>query len=138
MRHGRAELASPRPEETTAERRREYLDKWCRAQLLETLPDVMSNWKQRLDSMVPQWTVGRMKTKWGSFNRQSRHIWLNVEIAKKHPDCLEYIVVREMTYYLEGNHGDRFTGLMDGFMPDWRSRRDQLNDAPLAQEDWVQ
>jgi hypothetical protein len=53
-------------------------------------------------------------------------------VAKKHPNCLEYIVVHEMTHYLERNHGERFTQLMDGFMPDWRSRRDELNDAPLA------
>lgn len=82
-------------------------------------------------------TGGRMKTKWGSCNRKTRHIWLNVELAKKHPDCLEYIVVHEMTHYLERNHGDRFTTLVDSFMPDWRSRRDQLNDAPLAQEEWT-
>lgn len=77
-----------------------------------------------------------MKTKWGSCNRESRHIWFNVELAKKHPDCLEYIVVHEMTHYLERGHGDRFSTLMDGFMNDWRSRRAQLNEAPLADEGW--
>ena len=30
-----------------------------------------------------------------------------------------------------------FTKLMDGFMPDWRARRDELNSAPLADERWV-
>lgn len=40
-----------------------------------------------------------------------------------------------MTHYLERNHGERFTALMDDFMPDWRARRDQLNDSPLAHEE---
>ena len=31
-----------------------------------------------------------------------------------------------------------FTKLMDTFLPDWRSRRDELNNAPLADEDWTQ
>ena len=77
-----------------------------------------------------------MKTKWGSCNRESRHIWFNVELAKKHPDCLEYLVVHEMTHFAERGHGEPFTQLMDERMPDWRNRRDVLNDAPLADETW--
>jgi len=69
-------------------------------------------------------------------NRQTGHIWFNLELAKKHPLCLEYIVVHEMTHLLERNHGERYAKLMDAFMPDWRARRDQLNAAPLAAEDW--
>ena len=67
---------------------------------------------------------------------QARPTWFNVELAKKHPRCLEYIVVHEMTHLLEQGHGERFTKLMDEFLPDWRSRRDELNGAPLAHEEW--
>jgi predicted metal-dependent hydrolase len=77
-----------------------------------------------------------MKTKWGSCSPESGHIWFNLELVRKHPDSLEYIVVHEMTHLLERGHGKRFTGLMDGFMPDWRARRDRLNDAPLVHEEW--
>jgi predicted metal-dependent hydrolase len=49
---------------------------------------------------------------------------------------LEYLVVHEMTHHLERNHGQRFTKLMDKFLPEWRSRRDALNEAPLADERW--
>lgn len=124
------------PDGTTTERRRQLLDCWYREQLRTALPDVIAIWEQRLDASVPRWTIRRMKTKWGSCNRETRHIWVNVELAKKHPDCLEYIVVHEMAHYIERNHGERFTKLMDGFMPDWRSRRDRLNASPLAAEAW--
>ncbi|RZT07924.1 hypothetical protein EV649_7855 [Kribbella sp. VKM Ac-2569] len=124
------------PAGTSGECRRELLDRWYREQLRQALPHLIAKWERRLDLSVPRWSVRRMKTKWGSCNRESRHIWFNVELAKKHPDCLEYIVVHEMTHYLERKHGDRFTKLMDGFMPDWRNRRDQLNDTPLGHEEW--
>lgn len=123
--------------DATPERRREVLDRWYRDQLRETLPDLIARWEQRLEVSVPKWTIRRMKTKWGSCNRETRHIWFNVELAKKHPDCLEYIVVHEIAHYFERNHGERFTKLMDGYLPDWRSRRDQLNGAPLAEEVWT-
>lgn len=124
------------PAGTSRERRLEVLDHWYREQLRQMIPDLISKWETKLEVSVPRWSIRRMKTKWGSCNRETRHIWFNVELAKKHPDCLEYIVVHEMTHYLERNHGERFTKLMDGFMPDWRSRRDQLNDAPLGHEEW--
>jgi predicted metal-dependent hydrolase len=125
------------PADSTADRRRENLDQWYREQLREVLPDLIARWESKLEVSVPKWTIRRMKTKWGSCNRETRHVWFNVELAKKHPDCLEYIVVHEMAHYFERNHGERFTKLMDALMPDWRSRRDQLNGSPLAEEVWT-
>jgi predicted metal-dependent hydrolase len=124
------------PPQTSTDKRRELLDRWYREQLRSAISDVIAKLEPRLDVRVPRWTIRRMKTKWGSCNRESGHIWFNVELAKKHPDSLEYIAVHEMTHFIERSHGERFTKLMDGFMPDWRARRDQLNDAPLAHEEW--
>lgn len=124
------------PEGTTSQRRRELLDGWYRAQLRAAAPGVIAEWEPVVGVRVSRWTIRRMKTKWGSCNRETAHIWLNVELAKKHPDSLEYIVVHEMTHLLERGHGTRFTKLMDGFLSDWRARRDQLNDAPHGHEEW--
>lgn len=124
------------PEGASVEQRRELLDRWYREQLREAVPAVVARWEPRIGVRVSRWTIRRMKTKWGSCNRETGHIWFNVELAKKHPDSLEYIAVHEMAHLLERGHGRRFTKLMDGFMPDWRARRDQLNDAPLAHEEW--
>ncbi|MFD4367768.1 M48 family metallopeptidase [Rhodococcus sp. NPDC058521] len=124
------------PADSSAEKRRDYLDKWYRDQLRQALPELIAKWENAFDVAVPKWTIRRMKTKWGSCNRETRHIWFNVELAKKHPDCLEYIVVHEMAHYFERNHGERFTKLMDKHLPDWRNRRDRLNDSPLSDEQW--
>ncbi|MGN7131913.1 M48 family metallopeptidase [Rhodococcoides corynebacterioides] len=124
------------PADTPPDKRRIYLDQWYRDQLRQEIPDLIAKWEQTLDVTVPKWTIRRMKTKWGSCNRETRHIWFNAELAKKHPGCLEYIVVHEMTHYFERNHGERFTSLMDQHLPDWRSRRDRLNESPLSDEQW--
>ena len=120
------------PEGTPAQKRRELLDRWYRSQLRHAVPDVITKWEAVVGAEVPKWSIRRMKTKWGSCNRETGHIWFNVELAKKHPASLEYIAVHEMVHLIERGHGERFTKLMDGFMPDWRSRRDQLNDAPAG------
>lgn len=124
------------PEETTAGERLAVLQRWQREQLRLRVPDLIAVWEPRIDHRVAKWTIRRMKTKWGSCNPSTSHLLFNLELAKKHPACLEYIVVHEMTHLRESRHGERFTGLMDHYLPDWRHRRDRLNSAPLAEEEW--
>ncbi|MBB4910544.1 M48 metallopeptidase family protein [Actinophytocola algeriensis] len=45
-------------------------------------------------------------------------------------------VVHELVHFHERGYGPRFVELMDHYLPDWRSRRDELNDAPRAAEEW--
>ena len=123
--------------EMSPDQHRQQLDQWYRQQLRHALPPLIETWEKRLDVVVPKWSVRRMKTKWGSCNRETRHIWFNVELAKKPLECLEYIVVHEMTHYFERGHGHRFIELMDAELPEWRSRRASLNAAPLADEEWL-
>ena len=47
------------------------------------------------------------------------------------------VLVHEMFHLIERTHNDRFRALMDGLMPRWRTHRDELNQAPLAHEDWT-
>lgn len=124
------------PEGTDADGRRSTLDRWYRRELKEAVPALLKKWQAIIDVEVDKVVVRRMKTKWGTCVAHSRTIWLNPELAKKNPRCLEYIVVHELTHLLVRGHGDRFIELMDQFMPDWRSRREELNDAPLAHEEW--
>lgn len=124
------------PEGTPTKELRALLDRWYRAQLRAAAPDIIAKWEPTIGVRIPRWTIRRMKTKWGSCNRETGHLWFNLELAKKHPDSLEYIVVHEMTHLLERGHGERFVALMERYLPDWRARRDQLNGAPLAAESW--
>jgi predicted metal-dependent hydrolase len=49
-----------------------------------------------------------MTTKCGSRNHKARTIRLNTYLAKKPPECLEYIVVHELAHLLESTHNARF------------------------------
>lgn len=69
-------------------------------------------------------------------NIATKRIWINLELAKKPPECLAYILVHEMVHLLERLHNDRFKTLMDRFMPQWRLYREALNRTPLAHEEW--
>jgi len=119
-----------------AEARMTILDRWYRRQLKAALPPLLTKWQPIVGAEMAKVVVRRMKTKWGTCIPHSRTIWLNPELAKKNPRCLEYIVVHELTHFLERTHNERFVALMDKHLLDWRARRDELNEAPLAAEQW--
>ena len=119
-----------------ADARRALLDAWYRRQLKGAIPALVEKWQPVIGREVAGWTVRKMRTKWGSCVPGPGRLWFNVELAKKSPACLEYIVVHEMTHLLERTHNDRFVGLMDKNLPNWRALRDELNGAPLADEEW--
>lgn len=124
------------PAGTDADGRRAALDRWYRRELKAAVPALLAKWQPIIGVDAGKIVVRRMKTKWGTCITHSRTIWLNPELAKKNPRCLEYIVVHELTHLLERGHGDGFVALMDRFLPDWRARRDELNEAPLGHEEW--
>jgi len=72
----------------------------------------------------------------GHLQSIARRIWLNLELAKKPVQCLEYIIVHELVHLIERHHTDRFVALMDQHLPQWRLRRHELNSSPLAHETW--
>jgi predicted metal-dependent hydrolase len=115
------------PAGTTAESRLALLESWLREQLRQAVIAHIGVWEQRLQVTVPQWTIRQMKTRWGSCNPQTRRISFNAELARRSPDCLEYIVVHEMAHYFHAGHGPDFTEFMDLHLPDWRARRRELN-----------
>ena len=123
-------------EGSTAAERLGVLDRWYRRELKAAVPGLLQKWQPVLGVSVTRFVIRRMKTKWGTCNPDSATIWLNPELAKKNPRCLEYIVVHELMHMRQRSHDANFVDLMDTYLADWRGRRDELNSAPLVHEDW--
>ncbi len=114
-------------ENSGKEQRRKVVREWYRRELKALIPPLISKWEPIIGVKVESWGVKRMKTKWGSCNIAAKRIWLNLELAKKNPACLEYIVVHEMVHFLERLHNEHFVAYMDKFLPNWRSIKAELN-----------
>ncbi len=118
------------------DQRKRILMQWYRDQLKDIVPKLLEKWQTILDVQVTDWGVRKMKTKWGSCSIKDKRIWLNLELAKKPVQSIEYIIVHELVHLLERNHNDRFTAIMDNHMPTWRTYKDELNITPLGHETW--
>ena len=122
--------------ESSAEQRERVLQRWYRQQLKELIPPLLEKWQPALGVQADEWAIKKMKTKWGACNVKVRRIWLNLELAKKPAQCLEYIIVHELLHLLKRQHNDNFFALMNEHLPQWRSRRSELNAAPLGHARW--
>lgn len=136
-RKGNSELILHTRPGTDRDKREQVLNDWYRRHMKSLVPDLVAKWQPVVGVRVADWGIKKMKTRWGSCNIEERRVWLNLELAKKPPHCLEYVLVHEMVHLLERHHNERFKTLMGRFMPQWRMYRDELNQAPLAHEEWV-
>jgi predicted metal-dependent hydrolase len=112
---------------TPKEKRQRIIDEWYRAQLKNVLPELIEKWEKKLNVKVAEYGIKKMKTRWGSCNCRAKRIWLNLELAKKPQECLEYVVVHEMVHLLVSKHNAVFRAYMTEYLPKWRYYKDQLN-----------
>jgi predicted metal-dependent hydrolase len=122
---------------STRDQREKVLTKWYRQELKSKTPALIEKWQKIMNVEIADWEIKKMRTKWGTCKIESKRIWLNLELIKKPLHCLEYIIVHELVHLLERNHNNRFTSLMDKFLPQWRFSQQELNEFILSCEQWV-
>ncbi len=133
--HQKIIVTTPGP--PTAEKLSRLLDDFYRTSLREEARKLVAKWERRLGISVNQIYIQRMKTRWGSCNPSARNIRLNLDLAKKNAECLEYVALHEMLHFFVQNHGPNFIKLMDQHMPHWRQIRQRLNETPLSHIEWT-
>lgn len=111
--------------------RQKLLDDLYRQELKNAIPALIDQYEDKMGVRVKEFGVKKMKTRWGTCNPRDKRIWLALELAKRPIQCLEMIVVHEMTHLLEKAHNKRFYALMDQFMPVWRLAEAELKKKPF-------
>lgn len=117
---------------TSTENRKRVLDEFYRAELKQRISLLLEKLLPKLKVTLADWRVQKMKTKWGSCHVENKRILLNLELAKKPPECLEYILVHELVHLLERKHSDRFKAYMDQYLPNWQEVKQLLNGSHLT------
>ncbi|MBP7710430.1 MAG: M48 family metallopeptidase [Rickettsiales bacterium] len=105
---------------TTIQQRKKILDDFYRKNLTAKIPEIVAKYEAKMNVRVAEFRIKKMKTRWGTCNVRARRIWLSLELAKKPLECLEFIVVHEMTHLFERKHNQKFYALMDKFLPEWK------------------
>ena len=102
------------------------MTEWYREQLKAEAGKRLPEWEKRTGLYCDSWQTKNMKTRWGTCNPNARRIWLSVQLAKKPVECLDYVILHELTHLKVRNHGKDFWQAVERYMPDWRERRKLL------------
>ena len=108
--------------EITEQMRREGLKK---ARMI--FPERTAYFASRMGVSYNRITIREQKTRWGSCSSKG-NLNFNWKLVLLPEALLDYVVVHELAHRLEMNHSDRFWRVVEGQLPDYRSRRQLLRD----------
>lgn len=117
--------------ESTVEQRESFIREWYREMLKAEISKLLPKWEKITGLKASGWQTKYMTTRWGTCNTKTGKIWLNLQLAKKTPECLEYIILHELIHLVDKNHDEKFMALMDRYMPMWREIKTTLNGQTL-------
>lgn len=93
--------------------------------------------KQRLDACYakieplgipyPEFQIRVMESRWGSCTPSGR-ILLNLKLIQVPKLYIDYVIFHELCHLKEPNHSKQFYALLERVLPDWETRKQQLNE----------
>ncbi|KPU27638.1 hypothetical protein TR13x_03670 [Caloranaerobacter sp. TR13] len=96
------------------------------------------NFKESLDRVYkviekygikkPDIQIRTMKARWGSCIRDKNIIILNYELIKAPKFCIDYVVLHELIHFKYKNHDADFYAFLTALMPDWKQRKEILDE----------
>ncbi len=116
-----------RPPDSPYSDREMFMREWYRSILNGILPDLFAKWESATGLRCSGYRTRYMKTRWGTCNHGTKVIWMNVRLAEKPVECIEYVVLHELVHTKIPNHGSGFKAMLDMYMPDWKERKKILN-----------
>ena len=126
LQRGQEIVLSVHPEDDTSQRE-SLLNDFYREALSERIAARLPLWEARTGLHPSAWQIKNMKTRWGTCNTATKKIWLNLQLVKQPPVCLDYVIAHELTHLRYPGHGQDFQAFLTRAMPNWPEVRKALN-----------
>lgn len=117
---------------STREKRAALLQSFYKERLSMAVSVYMNDYQSKLSCAPIPFRILRRKSVWGTFNVRSRSIIFNLALAQVPLECVQYVVLHEMTHQYVHAHNAEFYQRMSAFMPDWKQRRSTLKTISIA------
>lgn len=120
-------------EDASVDQREALLEAFYRTELQNAIQERTPLLEDLMRIRAETYRIRKMTSRWGSCNTREKRICLNLYLAKKSPECLDYVICHELTHLLVPGHGhDKiFYKTLEEHYPHWRQTRALLNAHPL-------
>jgi len=102
----------------------EYIDELIKIKFLNQLEFWFNKFEENIP--VPNLKIRKMKTRWGVCNTKNNNVTLNYYLYKYSPECLDYVIVHELSHFIEGNHSKNFWKIVEKYYPNYKEIRKKL------------
>ena len=120
------------PEDFEAKKRlvSRFIDSECKRVFTEIL-DELYPIVEKYGVNRPQLRVRNMKTRWGSCLPEKGIVTINRRLIEFPRNCIEYVIMHELCHFVHPNHSKEYYGFLGSLMPDWRERKEWLENRYL-------
>lgn len=75
---------------------------------------------------IPNLKIRKMTSRWGVCNIKNHNVTLNLELSKYNIECLNYVIVHELSHFIHPNHSKDFWLLVGKYYPNYKDIRKYL------------
>ena len=106
------------------------LDKWLNKYIQNTFSNHLKYWYEKYEEKIPipNLKIRKMKTRWGVCNTKNHNVTLNRELYRYNIECLDYVIVHELSHFIEPNHSSDFWKQVSKYCKDYKRIRKELNE----------
>lgn len=100
---------------------------YCYGHLLDMFTIMYNSIFKKLKVRKPQLIIKPMKSMWGNCRYNKEIITLNLYLLKVPIECVNYVILHELAHMIYHDHGKEFKEFLTFYMPDWKTRKNLLN-----------
>ena len=108
------------------ELKRSLLLKWYFKKASDILTERFKFHSQILNQGSISLSVKKLSKRWGEFHPEKNLIVLNAELIVSPIDCIDYVIIHELSHAVVLNHGPEFYDLLNHRFPRWRELKNEL------------
>ena len=103
-------------------------NKWLSNYIESTFSSHLKYWYDLYEEDIPKpnLKIRKMKTRWGVCNIENYNVTLNSELYRYDIECLDYVIVHELSHFIEANHSSDFWRQVSKYCPDYKEIRKKL------------
>lgn len=105
-------------------------NRWLNNYIKITFTNHLNYWYDLFEENipVPNLKIRKMKTRWGVCNTGNNNVTLNYELYKYDIECLDYVIVHELSHFIEANHSKKFWNVVEKYYPNYKEMRKKLRE----------
>ena len=109
---------------------KQKLDKYLLNEIKKIYQTRLEYWYNQFTEPIPipNLKIRTMSTRWGVCNIKNNNITLNYTLSKYNIECLDYVIVHELSHFIHHNHSKYFWQLVAKYYPKYKECKKMLKE----------